>query len=739
MAEITGYVEKIVYRNQENGYTVLSLTADKDDELTCVGTFLSVNEGDYLKLTGEMTTHAVYGGQFKVSSYEQTRPTDVIAITKYLASGAIKGVGEAMANRIVGTFGEDTFRIMEQEPELLVRIKGISERIAIDIHNQYMEKQYMRDAVVFLQQYDISMTLAMKIFNFYGPAIYEVIRTNPYKLAEDIPGVGFATADEIAMRAGIEQDSEYRLKAGLLYTLGQAVANGHCCFPKSELMEAAEQLLGVSQTRLADPFETALIDKKIIVDEVGGEQLVYPPAMFYMELNVARMLKNLAGHSFGSEESAKAKAKATLKGLKTNLDEYQSTAVEKALCHGVFVLTGGPGTGKTTTINAVIKLFRNEGLECLLAAPTGRAAKRMTEATGMEARTIHRLLEYGRSQDSMDGGLKFERNEDNPLEADAVIIDEMSMVDLPLMHALLKAGTPGTRLILVGDENQLPSVGAGSVLHDILKAGVFENVRLKKIFRQGEESHIVLNAHKINEGEYPDIEKGYEDFFLIKRTNSSDILGVVATLLTQKLPKHLKCDPFDIQVLSPMRKGELGVENLNKVLQNYINPGTAKAPFVEAHGCTFREKDKVMQIKIYYDLRWFVRGRNGAVVQEGTGVFNGDTGIIRSINTYASSLTIEFDDGRLADYPFANLDELELAYAVTVHKSQGSEYPAVILPLLSGPAQLFHRNILYTAITRAKRSVAIIGNPSVVFRMIDNMREQTRYTTLSERITELYA
>jgi exodeoxyribonuclease V alpha subunit len=739
MTTVTGYVEKIVYRNPENGYTVLSLTAGKDEEeITCVGIFVSVNEGDYLKVTGEETVHPSYGDQLKVSSYEQSVPTDVIAITRYLSSGAIKGVGEALANRIVGTFGTDTFRVIEEEPELLVKVKGISERIAINIHNQFHEVQGMRDAMIFLQKYDIPSALAVKIYNFYGPALYEVIKNNPYRLAEDIQGVGFATADAIAERVGIEQDSEYRLKAGVLYELGLALANGHCCYPKHELIELSEQLLGVSGTRLKEPLETAVLERKAIVEKREDQEYVYPPAMYYMELNVARMLKNLDNHRFCTAAKAEEKAARALKGFKTSLEEEQRKAVEMSFEHGLFILTGGPGTGKTTTIRAIIKLLESEGLEYLLAAPTGRAAKRMTEATGVEARTIHRLLEFSNSQDAT-GEAGFERNADNPLEADAIIIDEMSMVDISLMNALLKAVPPGTRLILVGDENQLPSVGPGSVLHDILAAGVFANVRLKKIFRQGEESHIIINAHKINAGEYPDLETGHPDFFLIRRNKTADIQGVIARLLTEKLPKHLHCEPLDIQVLSPMRKGELGVETLNRLLQNYMNPKREDEPEVESHGFKFRVGDKVMQIKNNYDIEWYEKNKRGFIVKQGTGIFNGDMGIIRRISTVTSTITIEFDDGRFADYPYSGLEEIELAYAVTVHKSQGSEYPAVILPLLTGPRQLFHRNILYTAVTRAKKSVAIIGDPQTVTGMIDNVREQIRYTTLCERIQEIYA
>lgn len=736
METISGYVERIVYRNPENGYTVLSLYADKE-EITCVGNFVFVNEGEYLKVEGEYISHAVYGEQLKVSSYEQCAPTDEQAILKYLASGAVKGIGEALAERIIKRFGADTFRIMEEEPERLAEVKGISERKAMEIFKQFYEKREMREAMVFLQQYDISSGLAVKIYNFYGPGMYEILKKNPYKLAEDISGVGFKTADEIATKAGIVSDSEYRIRAGILYVITYAGSNGHCFLPKSVLLEQAEQLLLVSKQKVEPVLEELAKTRKVICTDAPDEPRVYSPVMYYMELNTARMLLDLNQSCTPDERKMAERIERVQKTSGIRLDEKQRLAIEEATKNGLFVLTGGPGTGKTTTINALIRFFESEGMEILLAAPTGRAAKRMTEATGMESRTIHRLLEISHNPDLPTEEMRFERNENKPLETDVLIVDEMSMVDLPLMHALLKAVPVGTRLILVGDENQLPSVGPGNVLHDILKSGLIPSVRLTKIFRQGEESHIVVNAHKINRGEPLDLENKYGDFFLLQRNSSQDILGLTVALVRDKIPAYVNCSPFDIQVLTPMRKGELGVENLNKVLQCYLNPADKTKSERESRGFIFREGDKVMQIKNNYQLEWEIQDRRGFPIQNGTGVFNGDMGILKQINHFEERVVVEFDDGRIVRYGYGDLEELELAYAVTIHKSQGSEYPAVVIPILSGPRQLFHRNILYTAVTRAKKCVALVGSPQTVLGMIENVKESERFTSLADKMTEM--
>lgn len=737
MVEILeGYVEKIVFRNAENGYTVLSLVND-DIEMTCVGAFTFISEGDFIKASGSYIEHQIYGEQFQVDSYEFKKPEDIQSIERYLGSGAIKGIGNALAARIVRRFKNDTFRIMNEEPERLAEVKGISEKMAREIAKQFEEKQDMRDAMLFLQQYGISNTFAVKIYKEYGQKMYDVVKENPYKLAEDINGIGFKLADEIASKVGIGVNSEYRIKAGLLYVLLQASGAGHVYLPEDELKLKTTELLGIAAQSIDHHITDLAMDRKIMIRESEGKKLIYGTSLYYMELNSAKMLCDLnIKYSFTITEIEQRLA-IVEKQFKIELDELQRTAIIEAARNGVLVLTGGPGTGKTTTINAIIRFFEAEGMEILLAAPTGRAAKRMTETTGYEARTIHRLLEISRMSGDLESKLLFERNEENPLETDVIIIDEMSMVDIALMNSLLKAITVGTRLILVGDVNQLPSVGPGNVLKDIINSHNFNVVKLTKIFRQAYESDIIVNAHKINAGESIKLDNKSKDFFLLKRDNTNIIIQNIVTLVSQKIPKYVNATAFDIQVLTPMRKGELGVERLNQVLQQYLNPPDTNKKEKEFHNGIFRVGDKVMQIKNNYQLTWETKSKYGITTENGTGVFNGDMGIIKEINLFAELVTIEFDEGRIVEYTFSQLEELELAYAITIHKSQGSEYPAIIMPLLTGPRMLFNRNLLYTAVTRAKDCVVIVGSENTVQMMIDNESEQNRYSSLSDRIKEL--
>lgn len=742
---IDGCVERIVYRSTESGYTVFELSATEESELvTCVGSFSFINEGDYLRLEGSYVKHAVYGQQFSVTSYDMKEPEDSAAMEMYLASGAIKGVGKKTAANIVARFGDDTFRVIEEEPQLLTGIKGISERIARSICEQFSEKQEQRQEMMFLQQYGITSTLAVKIQKQYGKGMYDILRKNPYKLAEDIHGVGFKTVDEIAARIGIVGNSEFRIRAGLLYALSEAAANGHTYLPATKLFEFTQNLLSVSSEDCERELDGLLLERKVVDHRnENDEYCIYSAPFYYMELNTARMLHDLNVRYEVIPEKLEMRVRSVEKGFDLHLDDLQRTAVAEAARNGVFVLTGGPGTGKTTTINAIIRFFEAEGLDILLAAPTGRAAKRMLETTGHEASTIHRLLELkpnmdiSEQRDRSSAQYTFERNETNPLEADVVIIDEMSMVDISLMHALLKAISIGTRLILVGDVNQLPSVGAGNVLRDIIASKRFNVVKLTKIFRQASVSDIVVNAHKINNGEELSLDNKSRDFFFMQRNTADDIAGLVVALVRDKLPGYVKAGPLDIQVLTPMRKGELGVERLNTVMQHYLNPPSDTKEEKEYHSVTFREGDKVMQVKNNYQIEWETRNRKGYVVESGTGVFNGDCGIIREINSFAEEMVIEFDENRMVVYPFAMLDELELAYAVTIHKSQGSEYPAVVLPLLTGPSMLFNRNLLYTAVTRAKSCVMIVGSRETVSRMIQNADEQKRYSGLAKHIREM--
>lgn len=736
MEKVAGYVERIIYRNADNGYTVLNLVSG-EEEITCVGIFAAIAEGENIEAEGDYTAHPTYGRQFKVERFEEKAPEDEEAIERYLGSGAIKGIGLALAARIVRRFREDTFRIIEEEPERLAEIKGISERKAMEIAAQVNEKRDLRQAMIFLQQYGITMNLAVKVYAEYGADVYRIVKENPYQLADDIAGVGFRTADEIAAKVGIRTDSDFRIKSGILYTLLQASNDGHTYLPQEELTQKASELLNVAPEYIEKHYMDLAIERKIIMKQVEKEKesqtQIYAASFYYMEANTATMLKQLNIHYDVPDIEIEQRIRSIEKRTEMTLDEHQVTAVKEAVRNGLLVITGGPGTGKTTTINTIIRYFELEGMDIFLAAPTGRAAKRMSETTGFEARTIHRMLELN---GGMEGTAGFERNETNPLETDVIIIDEMSMVDISLMNSLLKAIAPGTRLILVGDVNQLPSVGAGSVLKDIIESRECNVVMLTKIFRQASTSDIIVNAHKINRGEEVILDNKSMDFFFLKRYDADVIISVTLQLIKQKLPKFVDATPYDIQVLTPMRKGLLGVERLNNILQKYMNP-PEKGKREKEHGQSlFREGDKVMQIKNNYQLEWEIKSKYGLTIEKGTGIFNGDMGIIREINDYTEIVTVEFDEGRMVAYPFKLLDELELAYAITIHKSQGSEYPAVVIPLLSGPAMLMNRNLLYTAVTRAKKCVTLVGNEVTFAQMIQNTSQQKRYSGLCDRLKE---
>ena len=753
MATVSGYVEKIKYRNEENGYSILNVSADGLDYVL-VGTFPYISEGDFIEATGRDVEHPVYGDQIQVESYELKAPEDTASMERYLGSGAIRGVGTALAARIVRRFKADTFRIIEEEPERLAEVKGISEKMARAISEQMESKKEMRQAMMFLQDYGISMSLALKIYNEYGPRMYGIIKENPYRLADDIQGVGFKMADEIAQKVGIFTDSDFRIRSGIYYTLLQSVANGHTYLPQEELLASASELLRVDPSVMEKHLTDLQMEKKIVVKvneenvpdpETAAQETdppsshVYASQYYYTELNTARMLHDLNLRGSEPETEIRKKLEKICEEEKIEPDELQIRAVIEAVNSGLLIITGGPGTGKTTTINTIIRYFEQEEMEILLAAPTGRAAKRMTEATGYEARTIHRLLELtGVPSDDKDtSGMHFERNEENPLDADAIIIDEMSMVDIYLMHALLRAVNPGTRLILVGDTNQLPSVGPGNVLRDLIASKAFNVVQLTRIFRQAAESDIIVNAHKINDGERIPLGKRSKDFLFIRREQPDAIISAMLTLVREKLPNYVHADMFDIQIMTPMRKGALGVERLNTILQSFLNPQDPSKPEKEVGGTIYRVGDKVMQIKNNYQIEWETRNRYGIPVDSGAGVFNGDIGIIREINTFAEELTVEFDEGKMVDYSFKQLEELELAYAITIHKSQGSEYPAVVIPVYSGPRMLMTRNLIYTAVTRARACVCLVGIPEMLQAMVDNEVEQRRYTGLKIRIQEV--
>ena len=732
---INGFVEKVVYRNNENGYTVVNISVEGDD-VVCTGYFSDITEGDQIIAEGSFVEHKQYGIQFTVASYEIKEPETSVAMEKYLGSGIIKGVGPALSAKIVKKFGDETFNIIEREPERLAEIKGITEKKAIEIGSQFEEKKEFRNAMIFLNQYGVSNALAMKIYKEYGIKVMKIVRENPYRLADDIAGVGFKTADEIALRMGFSPESSMRMKAGISFALSMAASNGHTYLLYEDLYEESKRLLGISEAEFESDIYELTIERKIVLKEVKGERRVYNNNLYYMELTVARKLLDLNAKSENNYKVMEAKVKEVEAKTGIKLGDLQRKAVYEAVESGLVIITGGPGTGKTTTINAIIKLFEMQNMEILLAAPTGRAAKRMTETTGMEAQTIHRLLELNGNPEE-GGSMRFERNELNPLEADVIIIDEMSMVDIYLMYSLLKAVTVGTRLILVGDVNQLPSVGPGKVLKDIISSEKFNVVRLSEIFRQAAESDIITNAHKINAGQSIRLDNKSKDFFMLSMSSSIQIQRALVSLIAEKLPPYVDATKYDIQVLTPSRKGELGVENLNKILQQYINPPAPGKREKQWGEVIFRENDKVMQIKNDYQMEWKIVTKKGLTIKEGSGVFNGDCGIIREINEFAGTVTVEFDEGKLVEYTGATLEELELAYAITIHKSQGSEYPAVIIPLLNAPRPLLNRNLLYTAVTRARKCVTIVGSENSVNEMIQNESEMKRNSGLVDSIIEM--
>ena len=767
-----GYVEKVIYKNEDNGYAVFAVEGE-DGEDIFVGNLHGVAEGIYVSAEGEYVEHPTYDLQFKFTSCEIKMPDDMLGVEKYLGSGVIKGVGEALAKRIVKKFRMDSLRIIEEEPERLAEIRGISERKAREIATSYNEKKGMQDALMFLTGLNIPVNLAVRIYNEYGDEVYDIIKTNPYKVAEDITGVGFKTADEIADRLGIGRDSDFRVRAAIMYTLLGANRLGHMYLPQKALVDKTYSLLLNDYMPYDPELEMSICNQilelsvsgKIIIKELEDSEeneniddieleymdesmedtcgpstnAIYAASNYYTELSSARLLTDL-DIDFSK---AKLKIDKIISSVEDReniqLADAQKLAIRNAVDHGVAVITGGPGTGKTTIINVLIKIYESFRMKIVLAAPTGRAAKRITEATGYAAQTIHRMLELtGGVEEEETAAYRFARNESNPLEADVIIIDEMSMVDSGIFYSLLKAVAPGTRLVLVGDSNQLPSVGPGNVLRDIIASGVFSVSVLDRIYRQGEDSDIIGNAHKINAGEHIEIKNKSRDFFFIPRNGYNEIIDELKVLLTRQLPSYFDVAIPDIQVLTPMRKYDLGVENLNKQLQEVLNPMAASRPEHDRGDVVFRQGDKVMQIKNNYKLEWKIMDPAGKFAEEeGVGVFNGDIGFIKTVDDYDQKLVVEFDDGRQAEYPYGQLDELEHAFAITIHKSQGSEYPVVVIPLLRCPPKLLNRNLLYTAVTRARKCVVIVGNIGLANVMIDNEDEQRRYTSFAKRLREI--
>ena len=731
-------MDHVIFESRENGFKALALISDGFDE-TIVGRMPDVSKGDTVEVTGEYTDHPRFGVQLKVTSYKIIPPADSQAMERYLASGAVSGVGEKLASRIVSKFGDDTFRIIEEEPERLAEIKGISKRKAMEIAVAMEEKKDLRDAMVTMQGLGISQTMAVRIYDNYGPEYINVLRTNPYKLAEDIRGIGFKTADDIAFREGMDPASEDRCKAALMYVLADASGEGHCYLPEEMLNNMTTELLGEEHADVGKALEDLIHAGKLKKDK----DRIYLPAFYFAELSCARMLaeKNISMMSGlpGIDEKIERDIRKIAEANGMQIDPLQISAVRECIKNGLFILTGGPGTGKTTTINMIIRYFLDQGLEIVLAAPTGRAAKRMTETTGYEAATIHRLLGVASIQDETGSSVIFQKNAEEPIEADVIIIDEMSMVDIMLFKALLSAVPISSRLILVGDASQLPSVGPGTVLSDICSCPSFPMVKLEKIFRQDETSSIVINAHKIDKGEHIELSSSIRDFIFLERDDSNVIKQTIGWMISDKLPKYVGCGPFDVQVLTPMKKGALGVYELNRFLQQVLNPASQKKCEYLYGDTLFREGDKVMQTRNDYQLEWTTDTELTSLVLTGSGVFNGDLGRIRRIDEASRTLTVLFDDGRIVRYPFSDLDELDLSYAMTIHKSQGSEYPAVIIPILDPSAPLVYRNLLYTGITRARSCVVLLGSSRTIDRMIGNRGTNERFSSFAERLLQACA
>ena len=728
MSKFEGTVEEIVFRNDQNGWTVASVRLDGSGRTSAVGVMPFLSAGEHAIFDGELVEHREYGEQIRVSGYETTRPETKSAVEKYLASGLIKGVGPATAKLIVSRFGARALDILESEPERLTEIDGIGPKRARQIAEAFEEQNAMRGTLLFLQGYGLSPALSMKIVKTYGEAAEQVLRANPYRLVDEVEGVGFKTADAIAASLGFAKESEFRLCSGIRYVLSEAANGmGHMYLPEGELIAQAGRVLGASEETTAHALKVLLTRRALALEEVNGERAVYLPNLLDAERDTAKLLLALRDSILPapqSEEAILAEIAEYERDEKVALCGEQRSAVLAAVTEGVAVVTGGPGTGKTTSINCIIRLMRRMG-RVELCAPTGRAAKRMSEATGCSARTLHRLLEYGGE------GQGFSRGEDNPLEADVVIVDEMSMVDVFLMRALLRALRPGTRLILVGDADQLPSVGAGNVLRDLIAADVVRVVRLTEIFRQAGQSMIVVNAHRINRGEYPTLRNRETDFFMERRESVAQAAQSVVALVQTRLPNYMKLDSLrDIQVMAPMKRGDLGVFALNRALQQALNPAHRDKPELARGDVIFRLGDKVMQVRNDYDIEWT------SSEKDGTGAFNGDIGFVVSVNRREMELTVEFDDGRRAVYDSSMLDELEPAYCMSVHKSQGSEFEAVVLPLFSGPPMLMTRNLLYTAVTRAKKLVVLVGRESCVRQMVDNNHILRRYSALTERLKQ---
>jgi exodeoxyribonuclease V alpha subunit len=734
VSELIGNVEDIVFHNEENGYVVAKVR-DKNELVTIVGCIPYITEGQNLKMNGQWVIHPQFGQQFKVERCEELLPSSIIGIEKYLASGIIFGIGPVTAKKIVEKFGEDTLNILDNNIERLREIEGIGEKKIEIIYESYSKQREVKNIMVFLQTYGVTPNQCMKIYKRFGADSIRIVKDNPYVLTEEISGIGFKTADKIARSLGVEVNSPFRIQSGIKYVISEFCSLGNTYMPVDRLLAEGQEILAVAKEEIENNLFEAALEGKIKIETVEGINSVFTLPYYYCELGVTKKILTLALNKYNKIDV----------DVDSEIDEFESRhnmkfassqkeAIQGIIDNGIEVITGGPGTGKTTIINCILDILEKAGLSVLMAAPTGRAAKRMTEATGKEAKTIHRLLEMGYSDDE---STMFSKDEETPLECDVLIIDEASMIDIVLMNSLLKAVGIGTRVIIVGDVDQLPSVGPGNVLRDIIESNCVKVVRLKDIFRQSKESMIIVNAHKINNGEMPLLNEKNKDFYFIKEEVQEKILSTLISLVSTRLPKfNSGWDRLNhIQVISPMRKGVLGVHNLNTNLQQILNPPHKNKKEKQFRDMYFRVGDKVMQTKNNYSIKWTRIAGNGD--NEGIGVFNGDVGFIEDIDEDSNAITVVFDEERKVVYDNIYLDELDLAYAITIHKSQGSEFPVVIIPAFMGPQLLMNRNLLYTGITRAKQMVVLVGNPKALHFMINNNRSFERFSSLKWRIKDI--